>query len=162
MEHPKSIGDRSTLAVMLGLQSAGLPFLVPFGENTRYDLAVEHGERLVRVQCKTGRIRRGVIEFKVCSSYAHLPSPRERSRNYEGDIDYFAVYCPTTGGVYLVPIADVPNRWTGSLRIEPTVNRQRLGVRYARDYEIAKVRIETPVPATRAPGASAGAAAPCA
>jgi PD-(D/E)XK endonuclease len=157
VEHPKSIGDRSTLAIMLALQAAGLPFLVPFGENTRYDLVVELDGRLVRVQCKTGRTRRGVIEFKVCSSYAHLPSPRARARHYEGEVDYFAVYCPQTSGVYLIPIENVPNRWTGSLRLEPTRNRQRLGVRLARDYEIGKVRLETAGSATREPAASAGA-----
>src|SRR5262245_12837572 len=143
MEHPKSIGDRSTLAIMVALQAAGLPFLVPFGENTRYDLAIEISGQLARVQCKTGRPRDGVIEFKVCSSYAHLPSPRARSRDYAGEVDYFAVYCPQTSGVYLIPIDDVPNRWTGSLRLEPTRNQQRLGVRYADDYAIGKVRIET-------------------
>jgi len=143
VEHPKSIGDRSTLAIMLALQARGLPFLVPFGENTRYDLAVELGGRLVRVQCKTGRPRGGLVEFKVCSSYAHLPSPRARGRHYEGEVDYFAIYCPQASGVYLIPIGDVPNRWTGSLRLEPTRNQQRLGVRYASDYEIGKVRIET-------------------
>jgi hypothetical protein len=35
MEHPKAIGDRTTLAVMLALQGAGFDVLLPFGENTR-------------------------------------------------------------------------------------------------------------------------------
>ena len=37
-EHPKLIGDRTTLAVMLALIDAGLDVSVPFGENSRYDL----------------------------------------------------------------------------------------------------------------------------
>ena len=37
MEHPKDIGDRTTLAVMLALREVGFAVLVPFGENTRYD-----------------------------------------------------------------------------------------------------------------------------
>ena len=41
MEHPKAVGDRTTLAVMLALEEAGYPFLIPFGENTRYDLAID-------------------------------------------------------------------------------------------------------------------------
>ena len=39
MEHPKAVGDRTTLAVMLALEEAGYPFLIPFGENTRYEIA---------------------------------------------------------------------------------------------------------------------------
>jgi hypothetical protein len=31
------VGDRTTLAVMTALYSAGFIVLVPFGENTRYD-----------------------------------------------------------------------------------------------------------------------------
>jgi hypothetical protein len=38
MEHPKDVGDRSTLAIVYGLRSIGHEVLVPFGENTRYDL----------------------------------------------------------------------------------------------------------------------------
>lgn len=50
MEHPKAKGDRTTLAVMLAFQSLGYTLLVPFGENTRYDLVIDRGERFERVQ----------------------------------------------------------------------------------------------------------------
>ena len=90
MEHPKAVGDRTTLAVMLALEEAGYPFLIPFGENTRYDLAIDEGSRLARVQCKTGRLRQGAVRFRACSSYAHHPNPRAPYRDYLGQIDYFA------------------------------------------------------------------------
>ena len=57
MEHPKAIGDRTTLAVMQALQTTGYAVSVPFGENVRYDLVIHDGETLRRVQCKTGRLR---------------------------------------------------------------------------------------------------------
>jgi PD-(D/E)XK endonuclease len=50
MEHPKAIGDRSTLAIMLALRGAGFALYAPFGENTRCDLIVDDGMRLSR--CK--------------------------------------------------------------------------------------------------------------
>ena len=49
MDHPKDIGDRTTLAVMLALRNGGFTVSVPFGENTRYDLVVDDGLRLGRV-----------------------------------------------------------------------------------------------------------------
>lgn len=153
MEHPKSVGDRSTLAIMLALREAGFAVSVPFGENTRYDLIADDGERLLRVQCKSGRLRHGAILFATASTYGHHRTPGQSRRDYQGQIDYFAVYCRATAGVYLVPIADVPGRTSGTLRVAPCRNGQRTGVRSAADYEIARV----PVEPREAPAASAGA-----
>ena len=156
MTHPKDIGDTTTLAVMFALRRRGLSILVPFGENTRYDLAIDDGTRLLRVQCKTGRLRDGAVRFKVCSSYAHHPNPSVRNRNYRGQVDAFAVYCPETGDVYLIPIKDIANNWTGSLRVEWPRNGQRMGVRFAADYLVAEVT------ATGELAGRFGAGAPCA
>jgi hypothetical protein len=56
-------------------------------------------------------------------------------------VDYFAVYCPETEGVYLVPITAVPNRVSTALRVSPPRNNQRRFIRLAADYEIAKVSV---------------------
>jgi len=123
MEHPKRIGDRSTLAVMLALHDAGLDLLLPFGENTRYDLVVDLDSRLVRVQCKTGRLRNGAVFFATCSAYGHHRNPQAHRRDYADQIDYFAVYCPETGGVYLIPIEDVPSKSSAALTGHPRFER---------------------------------------
>jgi hypothetical protein len=153
MEHPKKIGDTTTLAVLLALDAAGCPLFVPFGENTRTDVIVERERRLLRVQCKTGRLRRGAVVFSPCSTYGHHRNPRTARRDYVGAIDYFAVFCPETDRVYLVPIDDVAGRTSCTLRVDTPRNNQRRKIRMASDYEIAVVRVD----ATRAPGASAGA-----
>jgi hypothetical protein len=140
MEHPKDIGDRSTLAIMLALRDAGYHVLVPFGENIRYDLVIDDGQRLARVQCKTGRLLKGAVVFHTVSSYAHHPSPKSVKRDYLGDVDLFAVYCRQTTGIYLIPIEDLPVK-AGSLRIDPPRNNQWKRVRFAADYEIARVSI---------------------
>jgi hypothetical protein len=139
MEHPKAVGDRSTLAIMVALEFAGYAVLVPFGENTRYDLVIDDGTALSRVQCKTGRLRKGAVRFRASSSYAHHARPRISVRDYLRDVDYFGVYCPETTGVYLIPIARIQVRHKGALRVEPPQNGQRLRIRFAADYEIARV-----------------------
>jgi hypothetical protein len=151
MEHPKDVGDRSTLAVLLALVTAGYRVLVPVGENTRYDAVIDEGIRLARVQIKTGRLRLGAVRFNVCSTYGHHRNPATCRRPYHGQIDYFAVYCPETTGVYLVPIEDLPVRTNGALRVEPPRNGQHLRIRMAADYEICRVA------ATAEPGAPADA-----
>lgn len=54
MKHPKDVGDRTQLAVMLALREIGHAVLVPLGENTRYDLVIENGNTFARVRCKSG------------------------------------------------------------------------------------------------------------
>jgi hypothetical protein len=104
LEHPKDIGDRTTLAVMLALRDLGLGVLVPFGENARYDLVIDDGTSLSKVQCKTGRLRNGAVRWSVCSNYAHHRNPRVAQRDYQGEVDFFGVYCSETGGVYWFPL----------------------------------------------------------
>lgn len=53
---------------MLVLKHVGFDVLTPFGENTRYDLVLDDGEHLTRVQCKTGRLRNGAVIFAVCTA----------------------------------------------------------------------------------------------
>jgi hypothetical protein len=143
VQHPKAVGDRTTLAAMLALYQAGYAVLWPFGENTRYDLVIDDGERLARVQCKTGRLRAGAVRFAVCSSYSHHPNPAELRKDYHGQVDYFCVHCPETAGVYLVPIGDLPIRREAALRVESTRNGQRCKIRRASDYEIGSVSVPT-------------------
>ena len=91
---------------------------------------------------RSGRLKHGAVLFKACSIYAH-----------HGEIDYFAVHCSATSGVYLVPIEGVPNSYQVSLRVQPARNNQQLGVRFADRYEIATVAISP----TAGPRASSGA-----
>jgi hypothetical protein len=149
MEHPKDVGDRSTLAIMLALRERGHGVYVAFGENTRADLVIDDGCRLLRVQCKTGRLRRGAVQFATASSYAHHRNPRSTRRTYVDEIDVFAVYCPQTGGVYLIPVEDVPTRTSARLRVDPSRNNQSRHIRRAASYEIARIP-------TAGPGAHAG------
>jgi PD-(D/E)XK nuclease superfamily protein len=144
MDHPKDVGDRTTLAVMLTLREAGFAVLTPFGENTRYDLAIDDGCRLARVQCKTGRLRKGAVLFAVCSCYGHHLRAKDTRRDYHGQVDYFGVYCPDNLAVYLVPIADLSVRVQAALRVEPARNNQRFNIRLASSYEIGKVNVEAP------------------
>lgn len=112
--------------------------LMPFGENQRYDLLIDDNGRFTRVQCKTGRLRRGGVEFNTCSFTYHHPNnqgTKEYQKHYRGAADVFGVYCKEVDRVYLVPVDDVGIR-ACFLRIEPTKNAQAKKVRWAKDYEL--------------------------
>ena len=84
---------------------------------------------------------------------AHHARPSHGRRDYLGQVDYFAIYCPETNGVYLVPIEEMTARAKGSLRVTPAQDGQRRRVRLADDYEVWGVCME----ATRAPRGTSGA-----
>lgn len=64
-----------------------------------------------------------------------LSQAGQSHRNYQGQIDYFAVYCPTTHGVYLIPIDHVQGNY-GRFRLKPTTDRRLEDARWAKDYEL--------------------------
>jgi hypothetical protein len=141
---------------MAALRQAGYAISVPFGENKRYDLVIDDGVRLARVQCKTGRLRAGAVMFNTASTYLHHPHPGVSRRAYQGEIEFFGVYCAATRGVYLVPIDHVQTRTSAMLRIEPARNGQKKGVRLASNYQIGTVEVP-PLFVMRALRATSGA-----
>ena len=82
------------------------------------------------------------MRWNACSTYAHHANPRMAQRDYIGEIDYFAVYCPETSGVYLVPIQYAQVRTKGSLRVHAPRNNQRRLIRLAHEYEIGRVDVQ--------------------
>jgi len=137
LTHPKAVGDVTCAVVLSRLLEVFDAVLIPFGENQRYDLVVETEGSFSRVQCKTGRLRKGVIRFPCCSINYEHPTPRRGfySRDYRGSADFFGVYCPETESVYLVPVRKVGRR-EGFLRVAPTKNNQSERIRWAREFEL--------------------------
>jgi PD-(D/E)XK endonuclease len=58
-------------------------------------------------------------------------------RKYEkGEVDYFAIYCPPLNEIYGMSFeATKLSAW---LRIEPTINKQKKLIRWAKDYSWKK------------------------
>lgn len=137
-QNPKAVGERSEAIIIAKLVEVGYNVLTPFGDNQRYDLVIEDADgQFWRVQCKTGRSNGEYIEFAPASLYYHTRAGKTThgSKSYHGQIDYFAVYCPETKGVYLIPV-DHAGASQMNLRLTPTANKQKKRVRWAKDYEI--------------------------
>jgi hypothetical protein len=131
--HPVDIGLRTEGAILSELVRRGYDVLVPFGVNQRYDLIVDCDGRLLKAQCKTGRLRDGVVQFSSQSVQSN--TRQTRTRGYAGEVDLFIVYCPDNRCVYAIPADEVPGCGM-YLRIDPPRNRQSKRVRWARDYEL--------------------------
>jgi hypothetical protein len=131
--HPVDIGQRSEAAILAALVQRGFTVLEPFGVNHRYDLVIDTPSGFIRAQCKTGRIRDGVILFATRSTRAN--TRKVQARGYRGEAELFLVFCPEKQSVYAVPVEDVADTG-GFLRLDPARNGQKAGVRLARDYEL--------------------------
>lgn len=127
----KSVGELSELCVAVALSRAGYLVAKPLGENARYDLVIDDGKTLARVQVKTGRLLNGAVVFKAHSTHSHRNGIA--CKPYTNEIDFFGVYCPALNSSYLIPIADTA-RLSVSLRVHPTKNDQHSHVRWAQPY----------------------------
>jgi hypothetical protein len=139
-----SRGNAAEAAILAALVKAGYYVLLPFGSGQPYDLVLDLGGPLLRVQCKRAWRNRGCIAFN-----SHSTDHGKGRQSYIGRADVFGVYFPPTDTVYVVPIDAVP--WSeGRLRLEPTRYNQRRGIKMAADFEIDRwtpARLAALVPA---------------
>jgi hypothetical protein len=133
-------GEITEIMVLAKLIELGYSCLIPWGHDHRYDIAIDLDGKLVRVQCKTARYadESGSLLFNTAITYARVGGKPHIVKGYKGEADYFGVYSPETGKIYLVPVEDAPN-CKAMLRLYTTKNNQEKGVRWAKDYEIEKV-----------------------
>lgn len=130
----KSVGEITEALILARLVEMGMSVSIPFGNNQRYDLIVDDGERLIRAQCKTGRMHNGCVTFGTSS----INGFTGEKRDYEGQIDVFLVYCPQTKGFYWIPLHGekaTKSKRTMSLRVHPAIGGTKSHIKWARDYE---------------------------
>jgi len=108
--------------------------LRPVAEGGRYDLAIDIGEKILRVQCKWAS-RNGDVLTINCETSRHTPNGYLRTRYSASEVDAIAAYSPDSDRCYVIPIEEAEHMSTISLRLAPTRNNQALRIRWAREYE---------------------------
>lgn len=134
MPETSRIGNLTEAKVALAIIEAGYLVLPPFGSGHKYDLVADDGQNLLRIQCKTGRVRKGALIFNAYS----MPGSKSKRCGYKGLADFFAVLNPMDGKVFLVPVEEVGTHDV-HLRLLPTGNSQAQGIRWAAKYELRPV-----------------------
>jgi PD-(D/E)XK endonuclease len=82
----KERGEWAELCFMARAAGMGMSVSKPHGDSRRYDVLVETGRRIVRVQVKSTIYRRRGKEYSL-----NVMGPG-RKRYAEGSVDFFAVY----------------------------------------------------------------------
>jgi hypothetical protein len=123
-------GDLTEARVVTELKQREVPVSLPFGDNERYDAAIETPSgRLLRAQIKTGWYRDGVVQFKGYSQ--HTNSEGNTYKPYGDGIDCFLVYSHEAERLFLVWEDEVDANMT--IRIE-NPEQQHATTNWAEEY----------------------------
>ena len=131
----KTKGDLAELKVAADLIERGYRIAIPYGEDNDFDLILMRGEKLERVQVKYTESDGKVITLH-CRSHS-LTNGRVRQTKYytAKTVDWMAVYDRTTERCYYMHAVELGEGHASLLlRLVPTRNGQKAGVRYASDY----------------------------
>ena len=131
-------GAIAETAITAAAARLGFVVLRPVVEGRRYDLVIDTGPRLLRVQCKWAP-RRGAVIVAQVSTCRHTPRGYVRSTYTADEIDGIGVYCEDLNRCYYVPINDVAGRYVMHLRLARAANNQEVAIKYAADYEFGAI-----------------------
>ena len=129
-------GAIAEIEIVAAATKLGVPVWTPVSEHGRYDLVLDIGGRLWRVQCKWGRLSPAGDVVAV-----HVGSSRLSSRGYfrttysEAEIDLFAVYCGDLDRAFLLPATRFAGMHQVNLRLTPPRNGQRACINLAEDFD---------------------------
>lgn len=140
-------GLEAETAILNKLVQLGYEVLHPWNRSLGYDLAylIEKEECLfgffvfkklevVRVQCKMAWLSKDGTYLSFNTSAA-MEWGRKR-HGYHGKAEWFGVYSPDTGKVYMVDVAETGKGSEMRLRLAPPRNNQEKNVKLAANYEI--------------------------
>ena len=127
--HTKKKGNLSEIKTITKFIELGAPVLLPFGDNDRYDIAVELGGDLKRVQIKTARLDDdGVLS---CNLYSVLYGGKKNQSYTKDEVDLIIAYSPELDECYYID--DFENKKSISFRTQLT-KRGKKGKNWAEDY----------------------------
>jgi antitoxin (DNA-binding transcriptional repressor) of toxin-antitoxin stability system len=123
-------------AIVLAATKLRVPVWKPVAEQGRVDLVLEIAKRLVRVQCKWGRLspQRDVVIAKIGGSWLS-PSGYVSSTYSEEEVDLFGIYCGELDRCFLLPASLLAGKHEIWLRRTPTRNGQKSCITLADDFD---------------------------
>jgi hypothetical protein len=131
----KEKGDLAELIVAADLARRGWEIAVPWGENSDFDLIAFRGDQLERVQVKYSGASPDIVQVRCHSQSLTNGRVRQVKRYTAAMIDWIAVYHQPSDRCFYVPASELGNgRAMLHLRLAPSLNNQRAGIRLADDY----------------------------
>lgn len=133
MANSKDQGDETEAAIIQRLIASGYSVSIPFGDNDKYDLIVDSGQQLHKIQCKTAwENKENTIRFNTHSQTTQDGEYHENT--YDGEIDSFVVRYPGKGTLYWVPISEATEQKM-ELRFSAEIDHP--SINWAEEYEFS-------------------------
>ena len=129
-------GAVAEIAIALAATKLGIDVYRPLHEGGRYDLILDVGGSLNRVQCKWAP-RHGDVVIVRCYSARRNRNGLLRRIYVEGEIDAFAAYCQELDRCFFLPYEKFVRRTQIHLRLDRANNNQKRGINWADDFDFA-------------------------
>jgi hypothetical protein len=114
----KQIGDVGELSFMLKAKTIGLTVLTPFSSINSYDVAIDNGRNILKIQVKTVNaltIRHGKRTPGVYSAILARGSDQKTQYN-SNDVDYFAIFIMPLNEFFIIPFNAIT---TKTIKLHP-------------------------------------------
>jgi hypothetical protein len=108
----------------------------PIAEGSRCDFIFDLGTRLWRVQCKWAALDGDVIVIRCYSCRRGRHGMIKRPYTAD-EIDAFVAYCMPIDRCFFIPLDAIGSQTYLQLRLAPARNNQKLGIKWAADYDFA-------------------------
>ena len=136
--HTKQVGDIAEAAIILRALEKGWSVSKPIGENQRYDLIIDDGSTLHKVQCKSAKLTDNIIVGSI-SRISRNGDVFVRHKYTTDEIDVFALYCPDVKECYWISCKDLMVddgnvQSSIKLRIKQSSGNNQHKTRLAKDY----------------------------
>ena len=117
----KQQGDTAELKFMLLNQELGYTISKPFGDNAKYDLIVDIGTELQRIQVKSTRRKETSSGMDCYNCLVCSGSDSKQQYSYK-DVDFIAIYVIPENSWYKIPIIEIKGK---SIKLYPHRKSQR-------------------------------------
>jgi hypothetical protein len=117
----KQQGDTAELRFMLLNHELGYTVSKPFGDNAKYDLIVDTGDNLERIQVKSTR-RKESSSGMDCYNCLVCSGSDSKEQYSEKDVDYVAIYVTPENAWYKIPIKEIKGK---TVKLYPHRKSQR-------------------------------------
>lgn len=117
----KNQGDNAELRFMLLNHELGYIVSKPFGDNAKYDLIVDTGNNLERIQVKSTKRKEKSSGMDCYNCLVCSGSDSKQKYSYK-DIDYVAIYVIPENAWYKIPIKDIKGK---TVKLYPHRKSQR-------------------------------------
>lgn len=130
----KSKGNIGEAVILAEFVKRNIQVSIPFGDNARYDLIAEFNNKLNKIQVKycSELATSDSIECKCASSTNHTTN--KHYTTYFNDVDYICCYLQPWDLSIIIPIDEIGNKKTFTVRKTTPKNKQNKNIHYVDDY----------------------------